>query len=121
MRYEANEVTELDNDAILKMYDDGKITREQMLRLFNVDRAEAKKILGADVVADLETTTVGDKLDIRLKTLPVEEHDQEFIAVNRNVRVKTKRSVFGKEAELRERKKQPEAPKPLKRKIKVRK
>ena len=94
-RYEANETTSLDEDAILKMYDDGDITREQFLRMLSITRSEAKNVLGADVVADLETTSVGSKLDVRISTLPVEQHEDEFVGIERVVRKKIKRRIFG--------------------------
>lgn len=101
-RYEANETTSLDTDAILNMYDKEEITREQFLRMLSIKASEAKNVLGADVVADLEVKTVGDKLDVRIDTLPVEQEKDEFVAVVRLVRKKIKRSVFGQSAEARE-------------------
>lgn len=94
-RYEANETVEINNEPILKMLEDGEITREQFLRIFNVNAKEAKNILGGDQVADLEVKTVGDKLDVRIDTLPVENHDDEFIAVASVVKRNVKRKVFG--------------------------
>lgn len=101
-RYEANETTTLDADAIMKMYENKEITREQFLRMVSISKSEAKNVLGADVVADLEVTTVGDKIDVRIDTLPVEQQADEFVAVRRLVRKKIKRSVFGQTAEARE-------------------
>lgn len=115
-RYEATETTSLDEEAIFKLYEDGEITREQLLRMIKIDAKEAKNILGADQVADLEVKSVGDKLDIRMESLPVEQAEEEFVAVRRLVRKKVKRSVFGKEREAR---KQPVAETKPGRKIKI--
>jgi ribosomal protein S20 len=98
IRYEANETTSLDAEAVFAMYEKKEITREQLLRMVFISRSEAKNVLGADMVADLEVTTVGDKLDIRIENLPVEQAEDEYVAVQRNVRKKIKRSVFGKAA-----------------------
>lgn len=100
-RYEANETTSLDSEAVLAMYEKKEITREQFLRMMTISKSEAKNVLGADMVADLETTSVGDKLDVRIETLPVENVDDEFVAVRRNVRKKIKRSVFGQAAQAK--------------------
>lgn len=94
-RYEANETVAIDNEPILKMFEDGEITREQFLRIFKVDAKEAKNVLGGDQVADLEVKTVGDKLDVRIEALPVENQQDEFIVVASVVKTKKKRKVFG--------------------------
>lgn len=100
-RYEANETVTLDADAILAMYDKEEITREQFLRMMSISKSDAKNVLGADVVADLEVTSVGDKMDVRIDPLKVENQDDEFVAVRRLVRKKVKRSVFGQSADTR--------------------
>lgn len=101
-RYEAAESVEINNEPILKMLEDGEITREQFLRIFSVDAKEAKNILGGDQVADLEVRTVGDKLDIRTTSLPVEHAEDEFIMVASVVKRNIKRRVFGGGAKIQE-------------------
>ncbi len=117
-RYEANETTELDTDAVLTMFEKEEITREQFLRLISISKSEAKNVLGADMVADLEVTSVGDKLDVRMEALAVEAKDDEYVSVQRVVRKKIKRSVFGQAAENA--KATPKAPTSNKRRIKTR-
>ena len=112
-RYEAAESTSYDTDAILQLYDDEDITREQFLQLMKIDPKQLGNVLGGDVAADLSTTTLGDKLDVRISELPVEHDDDEFIMVERNVRKKKKRSVFGKRADAKTQAAQP------KRRIKI--
>lgn len=94
-RYEANESTEINNEPILEMFLKEEITREQFLRMFKVDSKEAKNILGADQVADLEVKTVGDKLDVRIENLPVEKGEDDYIAVASVIKTNRKRRVFG--------------------------
>lgn len=106
-RYEANETTELDAAVVLDMYEKGEISKEKFLQMISISRSEAKNILGADVVADLEVTTVGNKMDVRIESLPIENVDDEFVAIVRTVRKKIKRSVFGKAAAEREASTQP--------------
>lgn len=101
-RYEANETTTLDAEAVLKMYEAKEITREQYLRMVSISKSEAKNVLGADMVADLEVTTVGDKIDVRMESLAVEHEADEFVAIRRLVRKKIKRSVFGQAADAKE-------------------
>ena len=101
-RYESSETTSLDEEAVFIMYEKKQITREQFLRMMKIDSKEAKNVLGADVVADLEVKTVGDKLDVRVEALPVENAKDEYVAVRRLVRKKIKRSVFGKERDAKD-------------------
>lgn len=100
-RYEANETSSLDTEAVVAMYDKKEITREQFIRMVSISKSEAKNVLGADMVADLEVTSVGDKLDVRIEALPVEHVDDEFVAVQRSIRKKIKRSVFGQAAQAK--------------------
>ena len=101
-RYEGASQTTYDTDAILKAFEEGEITREAFLRIMKVDPTQLKNVFGADQAADLTMTTVGDKLDIRMESLPVENEDDEFIMVERNIKTKQKRSVFGKRKEEKE-------------------
>lgn len=94
-RFEATESTEIANEPILDMFLNEEITREQFLRIFNVHATEAKNILGADQVATLQTTKVGSKLDVRMVDLPVENADDEYIAVAEAVKKQDRRRVFG--------------------------
>ena len=98
-RYEGAETTTYDTEAILKAFEEGEITREAFLRIMKVDPKQLANVFGADQAADLTMTTVGDKLDIRVESLPVEREDDTFIMVERNIKTKQKRSVFGKRKE----------------------
>lgn len=89
--FEASESEVIDTDAILKLYDKKKITREAMLSMMSISIAEARKSLGGDMVADLSKTKVGDKVDIRIASLPVENANDEFIMVNKKIRTKNPR------------------------------
>lgn len=77
------------------MYDDEEITRDQMLRMLKIDKQQAKNVLGGDVVAELTEEVVGKEIDVRIATLPVENDDDEFVAVNRAVKKRVKRRKFG--------------------------
>lgn len=101
------------------MYDEEEITREQFIRMINLDSKQLANVLGADQAADLMTVTVGDTLDIRVSSLPVEEADDEFVMVERKIGSKRARSVFGKRAEEKREKQSTAKPKG-KRSIKVR-
>lgn len=61
-----------------------------------VDPKQLANVFGADQAADLTMTTIGDTMDLRISSLPVENEDDEYVMVERNVRKKEKRSVFGK-------------------------
>lgn len=90
IKYEANESAKLPTEEILKMYEDEEITRDQLVRLLNVDRTQAKNILGGDVVADIEVKEVGKTVDIRVSETPIDEIDEEFVGVARKVRMRSK-------------------------------
>ena len=119
-RYEANETVTLDAAAVMALYEKGEVTRDQFLRMISIQRSEAKNVLGADVVADLEVTTVGDKMDVRIESLPVENVDDEYIAIRRLVRKKIKRSVFGQAEEVKLATKTAATPGTIRRRIKTR-
>jgi hypothetical protein len=94
-RYESNETTSLDAAAIVQMYENEEITKEQFIRMFNVDKGEASKILGGDVIASITITSIGDKLDVRTEDLPIEDAKDECVVINEDVRKKINRSMFG--------------------------
>jgi len=100
------------------MYENKEITREQFVRMLKIDMSQAKNVLGGDQVADLEVTSIGDKPDIRISSLPVEQHDDEYIVVERRVRKKVKRSVLGQAIEDRDKPEETQAK--AKRRIKIR-
>lgn len=94
-RYEATETSSIDVDAVLAMYDNEEITRDQMVRLIKVDKTQASQILGGDQVADLEVTVVGKVADIRTKDLPVEQQEDEAVYRNAKVRRRVPRRRLG--------------------------
>jgi hypothetical protein len=95
-RYEATKSTVIDPDKVLELYEKKIITREQFLRMVSIAKGEAKNVLGGDQVAAFEIEEVGDKIDIRVETLAVENANDEFVAVQEVVKTKTtKRVVFG--------------------------
>ena len=93
--YEAATKEVIDTSTIIEMYDNGDISREALLDMVKIDKSVAANKLGADVVADLTTKVPGNTIDVRFKNLPVENLDDEYIAVVSKVKVKTKRKVFG--------------------------
>lgn len=115
-RYEAAESEKLDADAVLALYENEEITREQFLRMVNIDKTQAKNVLGGDQVAELTVKEIGNNVDVRIKQLPIEQIDDEYVEVKRKVKPKRKRSVFGRKAEAA---RQPAAEKKPKRGIKV--
>jgi hypothetical protein len=101
-RYEGAEQTAYDTDAILKAFEEGEITREAFLRIMKVDQKQLANVFGADQAAELTITSVGDTLDIRISSLDVEHEDDEFVMVERKVKTKKGRSVFGRRKEEKE-------------------
>lgn len=94
-RYEANETSVIDPADVMQLYEDGDITKEQFLSMVTIRATEAKNVLGGDQVADFTKTVVGNKVDVRMISLPVEQHDDEFVMSAHKVRKKVKRRVFG--------------------------
>jgi hypothetical protein len=121
--YEAVKTETVDTDAILKLYDDGEISREQLLKIIKADKSATGTVLGGDVAADLLVTSIGNKVDVRYNDLPVEQADDEYIAVRPQIRKKINRSKFGRDASLREKAKAitNTQARPVKRRIKTRK
>lgn len=97
-RFEATENSVIDINYIYKMVEDGEITMAQFLSMLKVDAKAAANVLGGDVVADATTTKVGNKADIRVDTLPVENADDEFVEEKSIVkdRKMVKRRSFGR-------------------------
>lgn len=93
--YEANETEVLDETAIFQRYKNGEISEEAFLGLIKISITDARKALGADVVAKHTVKKVGAKLDVRFDDLPVENAKDEFIFVNEAVKEQKKRRVFG--------------------------
>jgi hypothetical protein len=119
--YEANVTKSIDVDAVLKLYDDEEITRAQLLQIISADTKATGTVLGGDIAADLTVTNIGNKIDIRTRDLPVEEADEEYIGIKRQVRKKINRSKFGRDAANREQAKVEGKQVPVKRRIKTRK
>ena len=117
-RYEATESSIIDPEEVLSLFEKKEITREQFLSMMKVSATDAKKVLGGDQVADFTTTVIGDTVDIRTQSLPVENEDDEYIMEAHKVRKKVKRRVFGGKAKPTER--TPSKTRPRKRAIKTR-
>jgi hypothetical protein len=81
IKYEAAESSKLSTEKVLELYEDGEITREQLIQLLNVDRTQANTILGGDIVASISYTEVGKKADIRIEKLPIERLKEEHIEI----------------------------------------
>lgn len=103
IKYEANETSAIDPEKVMELFEGGDITREQFLRMIKIGVTEAKNVLGGDQVADFTVTEVGNKVDIRLSSLPVEHEDDEFVMANQKIKRKIKRRVFGGTSKPKER------------------
>lgn len=95
IKFEANETSAIDPERVLEQFEEGEITRDQLLRMLSINKTEAKNVLGGDQVADFTITTVGNKADVRIESLPVENIDDEFVMENERIRKKVKRRIFG--------------------------
>ncbi|QXN72541.1 hypothetical protein RCKICKAPOO_75 [Rhodobacter phage RcKickapoo] len=69
----------IDPEYILKLYEKKQITREQLLRVMSVGKADAASELGGDIVLAATVTKLGKKADIRMSDLPVERLNDEYI------------------------------------------
>lgn len=78
----------------MELYENDEITREQFLRMISVGKAEAKNVLGGDLVTQFTKTEIGKNADIRISSTPVEQVKDEFIEVNEKRRIR--RKVVGK-------------------------
>lgn len=94
-QYAATETSSIDPEEVMKLYEEGDISREQFLNMVSINAPAAKNVLGGDQVADFTKTVVGNKVDVRMSALPVEQHDDEFVMSAHKVRKKIKRRVFG--------------------------
>jgi len=93
------------------MYDNEEISREDFVKMINVDKTQAKNVLGGDIVASMEYEQIGKTADIRLENTPIENIDDEFVIVATKIRSRVKRKTFGP--------KKSEATGKVRRKIKV--
>lgn len=69
----------IDPEFILKLYERKQITREQLLRVMSIGKADAASELGGDIVLAATVTKLGKKADIRMSDLPVERLNDEYI------------------------------------------
>lgn len=113
--YEAADRQVLDTDAVLKLYDNEKISRETFLRMISISTAEARKSLGGDLVTSLTKEVAGEKADIRIEELPIENAEDEFIVV-KTKRIKVKNPKLADAVQERGKDKE----KPGTRRIKIR-
>jgi len=86
------------------MIEAGELTLKQFLAMCKIDTKQAGNVLGGDVVASCTTTKIGNKADIRVETLSVEDAEDEYIEEKSAVKTrKINRRVVGtpklKEAE----------------------
>lgn len=97
IKYEASDSVKIDAEGVLKLYEADEITREQFVQMLNIDKTQAKKILGADQVMDLEIEVPGKDADIRVSDTPIDEIDDEYIAVtSKPIRSKPRKKFGGK-------------------------
>ena len=113
VKYEAAESEKLSTERIFEMLDDEEITRDQAIRMLNVDKTEATNILGGDIVADITYTEVGKKADIRIEKLPIEQLDEEAVVAAQK-RSRVRRRKIGRKQQ------QESTPARPKRRVKVR-
>ena len=94
-QYAATESSVIDPEEVMKLYEAKEISREQFINMIVINAPTAKNVLGGDQVADFTKTVVGNKVDVRMSALPVENHEDEFVMSAHKVRKKIKRRVFG--------------------------
>lgn len=94
--YSANESTYIDPEDFLEMYQKKKITKEQFLKCISVQKGAVSTHLGSDIALQLERETEGDKLDIRIKELSIDENNQDYLFVPQLAKTpKVRRRVLG--------------------------
>lgn len=93
IKYEATENVKLDTEKVFALYENGEISRDQLLRMISISKSEAKKIIGGDQVAEFEITVTGDSADIRIENTPLEYIDEEYIGVMVKEKPKRRRRI----------------------------
>lgn len=78
-RYEATERETVNANYILTMFEEGKISRENFLACITASKSDVQTLLGGDIALAATKITTGDKADIRVSDLPVENEADEFI------------------------------------------
>jgi hypothetical protein len=96
VRFEATESERIDAERVLQLYEDKKISRDQFLRMVSIGKAEAKNVLGGDLVLEYTVKEVGQKADIRVSQTPIEQIDEEFIEIQRKERIRRRKPVGAK-------------------------
>jgi len=94
-KFEATETSVMDVAKIYGMIEDGELTIKQFLSMCKIDSKQAANVLGGDVVASCTTTKIGNKADIRVDTLSVENAEDEYIEERSAIKTRTKRRVIG--------------------------
>jgi hypothetical protein len=61
------------------MFEEGKISRENFLACITASKSDVQTLLGGDIALAATKITTGDKADIRVSDLPVENEADEFI------------------------------------------
>lgn len=53
-------------EKVVELYNNGQITAEQLAEVIKVQKEDAKRVLGADVVENLCEVTAGKEMDVRI-------------------------------------------------------
>lgn len=110
-------------EDLMDQYEQGDITREQFLACVKVGMEDTKNTLGGDVVEALKQPITGKTVDLRKKTLPVEEHTKvpQLVIVGAPVVKRRKIGGTGALTEKPTEVSETTAKKPTRRRINVRK
>ena len=93
--YDASDSTVIDPADLYTKLKDGEITEEQFLKCIKVNKSDVSTVLGSDVTLTLETPVKGENYSVRIKELPLDDKDDEYIAVPTatSIKRKTRRSL----------------------------
>ena len=68
-RWDTAEADKIDPDAFVRMFEEGRITRAQLVESINVVKADAERIVGAHVLIPITKPTRGKEAGLRVERL----------------------------------------------------
>lgn len=77
--YNQTQTDVIDVEDFFKLYEDGEITREQLLRCISVGKAAVDTHVGSDITLRLAQTKTGKDFDVRITELGIDDPREEVI------------------------------------------
>lgn len=88
----------IDVEDFFKLYEEKKITREQLLKCISVGKGNVETHVGSDVALELTQSKTGKEFDVRVTDLPIDAPKESVIVIPEEAKRITRKKVKPQQA-----------------------